>query len=181
MCSIKRSEMWDGHWRFVLAGSRFLQDAETRYSPLEGELLAIVFGMNQCRMFLSVCPNFYVATDHLPLIPILGDKALDQIQNPRLRALKEKTLRFNFQAIHVPGKKHMAPDATSRYPGGQVMDGMVLQVGEDESTDQMAKDRLSGIVGRAVAVQHFLVHPTGHLGGVRKGMKCWRRQAWWEP
>ena len=86
----------DGHWRLVLAGSRFLRDAEMRYSPSEGELLAIVFGMNQCRMFLLGCPNFYVATDHLPLIPILGDKALDQIQNPRLRDLKEKMLRFNF-------------------------------------------------------------------------------------
>ena len=93
----------DGHWRLVLAVSRFLRDAETRYSPSEGELLAIVFGMNPCRMFLLGYPNFYVATDHLPLITILGDKALDQIQNPRLRALKEKTLRFNLQAIHVPG------------------------------------------------------------------------------
>ena len=113
-------------------------------------MLAIVLGMNQCRMFLLGCPNFYVATDHLPLIPILGDKALDQIQNPRLRALKEKIIRFNFQAIHVPGKNHIAPDVTSRYPGGQVMDGMVLQVGEDGSTSQMAKDGPSGIVGRAV-------------------------------
>ena len=71
--------------------------------------------MNQCRMFLLGCPNFYVAIDHLPLIPILGDKALDQIQNPRLRALKEKTLRFNFRAIPVPGKRHMAEgDQTSQ-------------------------------------------------------------------
>ena len=107
--------------------------------------------MNQCRMFLLGCPNFYVATDHLPLIPILGDKALDQIQNPRLRALKEKTLWFNFQSIHVPGKKQMAPDVTSRYPGGQVLKGMMLQMGEDGSTDQMAKDGSSGIVGRAIA------------------------------
>ena len=83
----------------------------------EGELLAIVFGMEQCKMFLLGCPAFYVATDHLPLIPILGDKALDQIQNPRLRSLKEKTLRFNFKAVHVPGSLHLGPDAASRYPG----------------------------------------------------------------
>ena len=45
-----------GHWKLVLAGSRFLKDAETRYSPSEGELLAIVFGMEQCKMFLLGCP-----------------------------------------------------------------------------------------------------------------------------
>ena len=72
--------------------------------------------MQQCRMFLLVCPNFFVATDHLPLLPMFGDKALDQIQNPRLHG--EKTFRFNFTAIHVPGKKHMGPDAAFRYPGG---------------------------------------------------------------
>ena len=167
MCSIKGSEMWGSSFEVGVSRLKIFSICGHKVFTVRGELLAIVFGMNQCRMFLLGCPNFYVATDHIPLIPILGDKALDQIQNPRLRALKEKTLRFNFQAIPVPGKRHMAPDATSRYPGGQVMDGMVLQVGEDESTDQMAKDRLSGIVGRAVAVQHFLVHPTGHLGGVR--------------
>ena len=48
-----------GHWNLVLAGSRFLKDAETRYSPSEGELLAIVFGMEQCKMFLLGCPAFY--------------------------------------------------------------------------------------------------------------------------
>ena len=105
-----------GHWKLVLAGSRFLKDAETRYSPSEGELLAIVFGMEQCKMFLLGCPSFYVATDHLPLLPILGDKALDQIKNPRLRSLKEKTLRFCFKAVHVPGSLHLGPDAASRYP-----------------------------------------------------------------
>ena len=47
-----------GHWNLVLAGSRFLKDAETRYSPSEGELLAIVFGMEQCKMFLLGCPAF---------------------------------------------------------------------------------------------------------------------------
>ena len=108
-----------------MTGSRFLKDAETWSSPAEGELLAIVFRMQQCRMFLLGCPSFFVATDHLLLIAILGDKALDQIQSPRLRALKEKMLRFNFKAIHVPGKKHMGPDAASRYPRKEVTNNMV--------------------------------------------------------
>ena len=40
------------------------------------------------------------------------------MENPRLQRLKEKTLRFNFKIIHVPGVKHKAADATSRHPTG---------------------------------------------------------------
>ena len=109
----------------MLAGSRFLKDAETRYGPSEGELLAILFGMEQCKMFLLGCPHFYVATDHKPLLPILGDKALDQIKNPRLLAMKERTLMYNFTALHVPGSLHFGPDAESRYPVREVSSCMV--------------------------------------------------------
>ena len=69
--------------------------------------MASIFKMKQCRMFLWGCPSFYVVTDHLLLLPILGDKALDQNKNPRLRSMKEKTLRFNFKAIRVPGSLHL--------------------------------------------------------------------------
>lgn len=68
-------------------------------------------------MFLLGCPSFYVATDHLTFLPILGDDALDQIKNPRLRFMKEKTLRFSFNAIRVPGSVHLGPDAAARHPG----------------------------------------------------------------
>ena len=114
-----------GHWRLVMAGSRFLKDAEMRYAPLDEELLAIVFGMEQWRMFLLGCPSFYVATDHHPLLPILGDKALDQIKSPRLRSMKKKTLRFNFKAIHVPGSLNLGPDAASRCLGQEPSSCMV--------------------------------------------------------
>ena len=109
-----------GHWRLVLAGSRFLKDAETRYAPPEGEMLAIVFGLEQCRMFLLGCPHFYIATDHKPLLPLLGDKSMDQIKNPRLLSMKEKTLMYSFEAKHVPGALNFGPDATSRYPAKEV-------------------------------------------------------------
>ena len=94
-------------------------DAETRYSPSEGELLAIVFGIHQCRMFLLGCQKIFVARDHLPLIPILGDKVLDQIQNPRLHTLKEKTLRINSTALHVPGKNTWAQMLLPGIPVGR--------------------------------------------------------------
>ena len=45
---------------------------------------------------------------------ILNDKSLADIDNPRLLMLKEKTLWFNFDVIHVPGKIHHGPDYMSR-------------------------------------------------------------------
>ena len=54
--------------------------------------------------------------DHKPLLGILGDKSLDSIKNPRLLNLKEKTLRYNLEVVHVPGVLHKGADATSRHP-----------------------------------------------------------------
>ena len=105
-----------GHWRMVFAGSRFCKDPETRYSPVEGEALAVVFSLEQSRMFVLGCPNLIVATDHKPLVPILNGKRLDLITNPRLLKFKEKTMPYHFTAQHIPGPLNIAADAASRNP-----------------------------------------------------------------
>ena len=38
------------HWKLVLACSWLLEETESRYSSSEGEWLAIVFGIEQCRL-----------------------------------------------------------------------------------------------------------------------------------
>ena len=97
-------------------GSRFLHPAETRYAPIEGEALAVVNGLHKCRYFISGCRDLTVAVDHKPLLNVLNDRSLADIQNRRLLNLKEKTLSYNFKIVHVPGRKHVGPDATSRFP-----------------------------------------------------------------
>ena len=52
--------------------------------------------------------------DHQPLIGVLSDRSLADIDNPRLLLLKEKTLWFRFSTIYVPGKFHCGPDYMSR-------------------------------------------------------------------
>ena len=59
-----------------------------------------------------------MAVDHKPLLKVFGDRCLDDIPNPRLRNLKEKTLRYRFKVVHVPGIRHSAADAISRHPVG---------------------------------------------------------------
>ena len=117
-CQSKLPTCCAGGWRVCLIGSRFLHDAEQRYAPIEGEALAIVYGLHQCRYFIQGCPNLSIITDHKPLLHVFNDRSLADMENRRLQNLKEKTLSFKFDIVHIPGKEHKGPDAASRYPVG---------------------------------------------------------------
>ena len=103
-------------WRLVFAGSRFTTPAESRYAPVEGEALAVAYALDKCRMFTLGCNDLTVATDHKPLVKILGDGNLDSIKNPRIFSFKERTLQYKYTIKHVPGAGNHAPDACSRRP-----------------------------------------------------------------
>lgn len=103
-------------WKLVLAGSRFANEAESRYAPIEGEALSLVEALEKCRIFVLGCPQLLIATDHKPLLKIFADRALEDIKNQRLLRLKERSLMYRFQLTHVPGGWHVGPDALSRYP-----------------------------------------------------------------
>ena len=77
----------------MLAGSRFTKDAETRYAPVEGEALGVQWGLDNTKHYTLGNPKLLLATDHKPIIKILDDMKLENIDNPRLLKLKEKTLR----------------------------------------------------------------------------------------
>ena len=56
-------------------------------------------------------------TDHQPLVSILSTKTLDEIENPRQQAMKEKIQqRYNFKFRWQPGKQMIISDALSRAP-----------------------------------------------------------------
>ena len=113
-CTLLRPDCCQDGWKLILAGGRFTKPAESRYSPVEGECLAVSDALFKARHFVLGCPNLIIAVDHKPLLGILNDKSLADIDNPRLLMLKEKTLWFNFDVIHVPGKIHHGPDYMSR-------------------------------------------------------------------
>jgi len=105
-----------GGWRITLADSRFLSSAEQRYAAIEGEALAVAWGLEQIRYFTQGCDNLVVVTDHKPLVKIFGDRTLDEITNSRLFRLKQRTLPWRFDIVYLPGKSNHAADATSRHP-----------------------------------------------------------------
>ena len=103
-------------WTLVYAGSRFTNGAESRYAPIEGECMAAAWALNKTKYFTLGCRDLILGVDHKPLLSILGDKNLQDIENPRLLHFKEKTLRFSFECVHVPGKLNLGADFGSRNP-----------------------------------------------------------------
>ena len=119
-CDCAQRELFccsDG-WRITLVGSRFTHNAESRYTAIEGEALAVAGALEKCRHFVLGCTDLYVAVDHKPLVKIFGNRALSDITNARLCNLKEKTLQYAFKMIYIPGVRNCTSDALSRYPTG---------------------------------------------------------------
>ena len=142
-----------GGWQVVLAGSRFTKDAETRFAPVEGEALAVQWALESTRHYTLGNPKLLVATDHKPLLKILGDRKLEDIANPRLMRLKEKTLRWHFDIIHVPGKTHVGPDTLSRK---QIMVALVNVLAVDNE-DSSEVEEMESIIESMVAAN--MPHP----------------------
>ncbi|CAB3985538.1 Transposon Ty3-I Gag-Pol poly [Paramuricea clavata] len=117
-CPAERPFCCKTGWKVTLVGSHFTHTAESRYAPIEGEALAVVDALDKARFFVLGCDNLIIAVDYKPLLKVFGDRCLEDISNIRLRNLKEKTLRYRFRMVHIPGIKHKAADALSRHPSG---------------------------------------------------------------
>ena len=89
-------------WHVTLAGSRFLSSAEQRYAPIEGEALAIAWGLEQTKYFTPRCDNLVIVPNHKPLIKMFDDRTLEEITNTRLFRLKQRTLLWRFQTAYLP-------------------------------------------------------------------------------
>ena len=83
LCSKIDPYCCSGGWKVVLAGSRFTKGAESRYAPVEGEALAVVWSLEAARHYTLGNPKLVIATDHKPLLKVLGDRKLEDIDNPR--------------------------------------------------------------------------------------------------
>lgn len=153
------------HWRLVQCGSRFLSDTESRYAMIELELLALVWALKKCRIFLQGLQHFTVVVDHRPLLPILNDYTMDAVENPRLQRLKEKTTLFNFTTVWKKGKEHVIPDALSRAPvDGPASDDECLVQALEQQVQEVSSVIIGEVSGRCYP--HHLPDP--RLGELRR-------------
>ena len=106
-------------WKVTLVGSRFTSGAESRYAPVKGEALAVVSALDKARHFVLGCSDLIVAVDHKPLLKVFGDQSLENIPNPHLHNLKEKSLCYHFRIIDIPSACHTAANRVSHHPVGR--------------------------------------------------------------
>ena len=90
----------------MLAGGRFTLPAESRYSPTEGECLAVAVGLEQSKskFYTLGCPRLYIATDHKPMVGILCDRALDTIGDPRIVSIEERSCGGTLGSCKLRGR-----------------------------------------------------------------------------
>ena len=141
-CDCERLEIGccENGWKLTLAGSRFLHDAEKRYCPLEGELLAAAWALEQTRYFTWGCDKLILVTDHQPLEKILRERNLASITNMRVFRLVQRTMPWIFTVVYKPGKTNWVADHLSRYPCSSVAG---IQIEDDPELEVAAQFRES--------------------------------------
>ena len=104
----------DGSMAPIMFASRALTPTEQRYATVEKEALAVTYAAEKFSQYL-LGKLFHFEVDHKPLIPLLGEKSLDQLP-VRIQRMRMRLLRFQYTISHVPGKDLVVPDALSRAP-----------------------------------------------------------------
>ena len=98
-----------GTLRPIAYSGRSLKPAETRYTILDRELLAIVFAVKHFRVYLE-STKFTVYTDHAALKFLMTQKQLLQC----LARWQIVLNNFDFDIVHISGSTNNIADALSR-------------------------------------------------------------------
>ncbi|CAK1578403.1 unnamed protein product [Parnassius mnemosyne] len=108
--------MEDGTERPVAMGSRTLHAHERRYSQLDKEATAIIFGVVKFHNYLMGRP-FTIVTDHKPLLGIFDpQKPMPAILSPRLTRIALILTSHNYNIVYKPGRLIGNADGLSRWP-----------------------------------------------------------------
>ena len=97
----------------IAVHSRLLTDTETRYSQIEKEILAVVYGVKSAKPFL-IGRRFTIKTDSSSLIRMFN-KRWDDLA-PRIQRLFLKLQEFDFAFEHISGENNIVADYLSRNP-----------------------------------------------------------------
>lgn len=95
----------------ICYASRTLNATEKRYSTIEKELLAIVYGVTQFRPYLYG-RKFTIVTDHKPLMWVMNLKD----PSSRLMRWKIKLAEYDYTVTYKQGRLNSNADALSRIP-----------------------------------------------------------------
>ena len=91
--------------------SRALTDTEARYSPIEGEALALIWAVDRLK-YLLVGSWTIVRTDHKPLVYIFKGAA----QRAKLMRWALLLQKYDLDVEYIEGKANVVADYASRMP-----------------------------------------------------------------
>ena len=100
-----------GRWEPLGYFSKTLKPAETRYSTLGRELLAVYLAIRHFRHSVDG-REFAIYTDHRPLVSAIGSSS--DRYSPRETRHLDFIYQFSTDVRHVPGKDNPVADALSR-------------------------------------------------------------------
>ena len=98
-----------GEMQPVAYASRSMTDTERRYAQIEKEALDTTWALEHWADLL-IGMHFRVETDHLPLVPLISTKLLDELPI-RIQRFRMWLMRYSFSIVHVPGKYLYTTDA----------------------------------------------------------------------
>ena len=104
----------DGVIRVIGCASRALADAEKNYCTTRKELLAVIYGLKQYRLFLLARECFVIRTDHAALTQL---KRTPEPLGQQARWL-DLLAEYNFKIQHRAGTAHRNGDAQFRLGAG---------------------------------------------------------------
>ena len=87
-----------------------LTSAETRYAAIEHEALAVVWGVDRFRSFITGMP-LTVLTDHKPLLQVFRADYKLTLASPRVKRLVLKVQDLSLTVQYRPGKHNVIADA----------------------------------------------------------------------
>ena len=89
--------------------SKKFNAAQTNYSTIEKECLALVLGLQHFDIYLSSCPRVRILSDHSPL------SFLMHMKNTNQRLTRWALIqRYNLIITHIPGSQNILADTLSR-------------------------------------------------------------------
>ena len=101
-------------WEITHFASQFLTEIEKKYSINELELLAVVWSIENFRIFVYGT-EFEVVTDHKALTTILRNNRADKTFSSRITRWVDRLLPFQFNVVHAPGRTIGIADFFSRH------------------------------------------------------------------
>jgi len=102
----------EGNLRVIAYASRTYKGAEARYPISEQECLAVVWGLNKYREFISYRPIHIMVDSH----SLCFLKTCKNFRNARMARWAMKLQDVDYVIKHVSGKTHVQADCLSRLP-----------------------------------------------------------------